>query len=99
MVEDNKGYNFTITDDNGIDVKCDVIGLLQDGENNELYVLFTDNRLDKDNNLNVCLAQLIIEDGKHTIKFIDDEKKFNYLVEHAQLLYGEAVNEILNKDN
>lgn len=94
-MEDNKGYTFTITDDNGVEVKCEAIALLQDGENNQLYVLFTDNKLDKDNNLNVCLAELITEGGKHTIKFINDEKKFKYLVENAKSLYGEAMEEIL----
>ena len=96
MEENNRKYTFTLTDDNGVDVECEVIAVLQDGSKKEMYILFTDNRLDKRNNLNVCLAELISENGKRSIKFIDDEAKFKYLVENAQALYGEAVAEVLN---
>ena len=49
MANKEEEYNFTVVDDNGNEVLCDVISLLQDEKTNNLYVIYTDYTLNENN--------------------------------------------------
>ena len=47
MMNRDEEYNFTVVDDNGNEVICDVISLLKDEKTNNLYVVYTDYTLNE----------------------------------------------------
>ena len=52
-------YNFTVVDDEGKEVICDVISLLQDEKTNDVYIIYTDYTMNDKNQFNTYLSELV----------------------------------------
>lgn len=63
--------SFTITNNNGIEVKCDVLSVIND-EENKTYLLYTDYTLNDNNEYNVYVSQMINEDDSFRLEEIDN---------------------------
>jgi uncharacterized protein YrzB (UPF0473 family) len=92
-------YNFTVIDDNGKEVICDVISLLKDEKNGDMFVLYTDYTLNDKNQFNTYLSQLVENKGEYRLKSIENREKYNYLLENTHAVYGKAINELISKES
>lgn len=63
--------SFTITNSDGIEVKCDVLSVIND-EENKTYLLYTDYTLNDNNEYNVYVSQMINEDDSFRLEEIDN---------------------------
>ena len=95
MAKREEEYNFTIVDDNGNEVICDVISVLHDEKNNEVFVVYTDYTLNENNQFNTYLSQMIEKNGEYTLKGISSKNKYESLMETAKTIYGKAISELL----
>lgn len=79
--------SFTIPFGNSGEVKCDVLSVVNDDENNT-YLIYTDYTLNN-NEYNVYVSQVIYEGEEYRLEKID----FN-LIPELQKVYEEAVKEL-----
>lgn len=98
MARDDE-YNFTVIDENGNEVICDVISLIQDSKSDEVYVLYTDYTLNEKDQFNTYLSQLVESRGQYRLKRIENREKYNYLLENSRALYGKALDELMTKES
>ena len=63
--------SFTITNDNGVEVKCDVLSVINDDEN-KIYILYTDYTLNENSEYNVYVSQMISDGDDFKIEDIDN---------------------------
>ena len=99
MVNKEEEYNFTVVDDNGNEVLCDVISLLQDEKTNNLYVIYTYYTLNENNQFNTYLSELVEKKGEFTLKSIKSKSKYEQLLETAKTVYGRAISDLLGTSN
>jgi len=63
--------NFTITNDNGLEVKCDVLSVINDDEN-KTYVLYTDYTLNDNNEYNIYASEMLSEGTDFKLEEIEN---------------------------
>lgn len=95
MATREEEYNFTVVDDEGNEVICDVISLLQDEKTKSLYVVYTDYTLNDKNQFNTYLSELVEKKGEYTLKDVKNKTKYENLLEHAKTVYGRAITDLL----
>ena len=94
----NDEYNFTVVDENGKEVVCDVISIVNDEKTNEIYVLYTDYSINEKNQFNTYLSQLIENKGDFSLKRIESKEKYHYILENTRAVYGKALNEVIREN-
>ena len=52
-------YSFTIVNEQGMEVKCDVISVVSDNETNQVYLVYTDYLLTKTNKFRILISELV----------------------------------------
>lgn len=65
----NKEYTFTITNDDGIEVLCDTLAII---EQEEPIIIYTDYTLDKDNKFNLYVSKVVKKDDNFILEKIDN---------------------------
>ena len=98
MKNRDEEYNFTVIDDNGNEVICDVISLLKDEKTEEIFVLYTDYTLNEKNQFNTYLSQLLEKKGEYPLKSIDNKERYQQLLKDSRALYGKALDELMSKE-
>lgn len=63
--------NFTIVNNDGIEVECDVLSIIND-EEDKTYLLYTDYILNDNNEYNVYVSQLIKDEDNFILEEIDN---------------------------
>ena len=99
MANKEEEYNFTVVDDNGNEVLCDVISLLQDEKTNNLYVIYTDYTLNENNQFNTYLSELVEKKVEFTLKSIKNKSKYEQWLETAKTVYERAISDLLGTSN
>ena len=66
----NPEYSFTITNDNGIEVVCDTLAVVQ--QNEEPIIIYTDYTLDKDNKFNLYVSKVTLQDDNFILEKINN---------------------------
>ena len=92
----NEEYNFTVIDDNGNEVICDVISVINDEKTNEVYVLYTDYTINEKDQFNTYLSQLVEKNGKYSLKNIENREKYQYILENTRAIYGKSLKELMD---
>ena len=90
----NDEYSFTIKDDDGNEVRCDVISIIRDDKSGEVYVLYTDYSMNDKNQFSTYLSLLLEENGHYLLKSVDSKEKYEYLIKNAKDLYGKTIEEL-----
>ena len=54
-------YSFTIINDQGMEVKCDLISIITDNDTDQIYVVYTDYLLTKTNKFRILISELVNE--------------------------------------
>lgn len=88
---DTPEYSFTIINNEGMEVVCDVISMITD-KDSKIYLLYTDYILDKDGNFRVLASELVQNKDEFILKNIEDKKKLKALYSSAQDLYQKSLN-------
>lgn len=63
--------NFTITNNEGVEVKCDVLSVMEDDEN-KTYLIYTDYTFNDNNEYNVYVSQMIRDGKEFRLEEIDN---------------------------
>ena len=85
--------SFTLTNDEGMEVVCDITSVVPNEENKEEpYVVFTDYRLDENDEFVMQYGKLIEIDGDYVLKRIEDESIVNKIKEALKDEVVEYVN-------
>lgn len=72
---------------NGKLVKYEILYTLQFENNDKTYIIYTDNKYDKDNNLNVYAGEY--NKSNNTVSNIEDDNVFNVISEIINsIIYG-----------
>ena len=87
----NNEYCFTIINDEGFEVTCDVISMITDKES-RIYLLYTDYLLDNNGNFRLLASELVQEKNDFVLKDIEDKEKLTTLVSSAKDLYLQNLN-------
>ncbi len=70
-----ENLSFDVLDDKGNKIKCDIISVVPNEENDkESYVVFTDYMLDENDEFVMQYGKVIEENGEYTLEKIDDPK-------------------------
>ena len=77
--------NFTIVNENGIEVKCDVLSIIND-DNDKTYIIYTDYTLNENNEYNVFVSQIINEGENYKLEKVEDPS----LISGFQEVYEEV---------
>ena len=85
-------YSFTIVNNEGIEVICDVLSMITD-KDNRIYLLYTDYILDTSGSFRVLASELVQNKDDFILKNIEDKKKLNALFTSARELYKKTVNQ------
>lgn len=65
--------SFTVTNDDGIEVECDILSVVPNEDNKEEpYVVFTDYMLDEDDEFSLQFGKIVEENGEYALKSIND---------------------------
>lgn len=66
----NEDYSFTIINDDGMEVICDTLALIESQDNP--IVIYTDYTLDKDNKFNVFVSQLVANGDNFSLETVSN---------------------------
>lgn len=73
MIDKNmldKEYSFTITNDNGIEVVCDTLAIVEQA--GEPIIIYTDYTLDENNKFNLYVSKVVEKDNNYMLEKIDN---------------------------
>jgi uncharacterized protein YrzB (UPF0473 family) len=90
-------YSFTIINDQGIEVTCDVISLINDNDTNQLYVVYTDYLLTKNNKFRILVSELVEDNYNYILKDINDEEKIEEIKKTSLTLHSKAYKRLQEK--
>ena len=66
----NEDYSFTTTDNNGNEVKCDTLALIQ--REDYPIIIYTDYTMDNENKFNLFVSQVVPNGEGFTLEMIDN---------------------------
>ena len=67
--------SFTVKDDDGEDIICDILSVVPNEDNDEEpYVVFTDYMLDENDEFVLQYGKIVEENGEYTLQKVDDPK-------------------------
>ena len=90
-------YSFTIINEQGIEVKCDVISIVSDNETNQVYIVYTDYLLTKTNKFRILISELVEIDGEYSLKDINDAHKIEEIKNTSLTLHTKAYQRLQEK--
>ncbi len=86
----NEEYSFTIINDEGMEVTCDVVSMITD-KDDRIYLLYTDYLLDDKGSFRLLASELVqTKENDFMLKNIDDKEKLSELVKAAKNLYDKS---------
>ena len=86
----DQGYSFTVVNNEGLEVTCDVISMIAD-KDSRIYLLYTDYLLDEKGNFRLLASELIQQKEDFVLKDIIDQKKVNELIKSAKSIANKAM--------
>lgn len=92
-------YSFTIVNEQGMEVKCDVISVVSDNETNQVYLVYTDYLLTKTNKFRILISELVEVNGEYTLKDVNDANKIEEIKNTSLTLHAKAYQRLLEKYN
>ncbi len=90
-------YSFTIINDQGMEVKCDVISIISDNDTGQVYIVYTDYLLTKTNKFRVLISELVEMNGDYILKDVRDASKVEELKKTSLTLHSKAYQRLQEK--
>lgn len=89
-----KDISFTVTNDNGIEIKCDVLAIVND-EENKTYLIYTDYTFNQNNEYNVYVSQVIRDSDGFTLERIENYE----MIPEIQKMYEDILKQLSSENN
>lgn len=64
--------SFTIKNDQGMDVECDVLSIIND-DNNNIYLIYTDYTLNENEEFNIYVSQMVNEGEEFKLTEVENK--------------------------
>lgn len=96
-MNDIEDYSFTIINDQGMEVKCDIISIINDNDTNQTYVVYTDYLLTKTNKFRILISELVEENGSYILKDVKDVEKIEEIKKTSLTLHAKAYQRLQEK--
>lgn len=90
-------YSFTIINDQGMEVICDLISIINDNDTNQTYVVYTDYLLTKTNKFRILISELVETQQGYILQDIKDETKKEEIKKTSLTLHAKAYQRLLEK--
>ena len=90
----NNEMSFTVVDDEGNEIICDVISFYHYEAKDEMYVLYTDYTLNDSSKFNTYLSQLVETNGTYKLELVNNKQKYSEIANSAKTLYGKPLAEL-----
>lgn len=90
-------YSFTIVNDKGIEVKCDLISVISDNDTNQVYVVYTDYLLTKANKFRILISELVEENNDYILRDVANPDKLEEIKKASLTLHGKAYQRLQEK--
>lgn len=74
----NSEYLFTVQDENGNDVTCDALSILE-REDKEPVIIYTDYSLNEEEKYNVYASKLIVQDDNISLEELDADEDMDHI--------------------
>ena len=71
--------SFTVINDEGKEIKCDVLFTFDSEETNKSYIVYTDNTLDENKNIKVYASRFDPNDDNTKLEPIETEKEWKII--------------------
>lgn len=84
--------SFTMKDENGKEIKYDVLFTFQMEETNKDYIVYTDNTKDKEGNIQVYASVYKNEDGKMNLEAIETDNEWKTIETILKTIQEEVQN-------
>lgn len=96
-MQEIEDYSFTIINDQGMEVKCDLISIISDNDTNQVYVVYTDYLLTKTNKFRILISELVEEDNNYILKDVTDKEKMEEIKKTSLTLHSKAYQRLQEK--
>lgn len=90
-------YSFTIINDQGMEVKCDLISIINDNETDQVYVVYTDYLLTKTNKFRILISELTQENDSFILKDVRNADKLEEIKKASLTLHSKAYKRLQEK--
>lgn len=90
-------YSFTIINDQGMEVTCDVISVINDNDTNQVYVVYTDYLLTASNKFRILISELIKDDDNYILQDVQNPTKLEELKKASLTLHSRAYKRLQEK--
>ena len=90
-------YSFTIINDQGMEVKCDLISVINDNETDQVYLVYTDYLLTKTNKFRILISELVEKEDNYILQDVKDDAKKEEIKKTSLTLHSKAYQRLLEK--
>lgn len=90
-------YSFTVINDQGMEVKCDIISLITDDKTNQMYIIYTDYVLTQNDKFRILVSEIVNDNGEYRLQDIADENKAQEIMEASLHLHSKAYERLRDK--
>ena len=90
-------FSFTIINDQGMEVTCDLISIINDNDTNQVYVVYTDYLLTKANKFRILISELVENDDSYILVDVKDAEKKEEIKKTSLTLHSKAYQRLLEK--
>ena len=90
-------YSFTIINEQGMEVKCDIISIINDDETNQIYLVYTDYLLTKNNKFRILISELVKENDDYILVDVKDAEKVEEIKKTSLTLHAKAYQRLQEK--
>lgn len=90
-------YSFTIINDQGLEVTCDLISIINDNETNQVYVIYTDYLLTKTNKFRILISELVQDGENYILRDVQNPSKLEELKNTSLTLHSKAYKRLQEK--
>ena len=96
-MKDIEEYSFTIINDHGMEVKCDLISIINDDKTDQVYLVYTDYLLTKANKFRVLISELVQEEDNFILKDVTNKDKLEQIKQASLTLHSKAYKRLQEK--
>lgn len=96
-MNDIEEYSFTIINNEGMEVKCDLISIVRDDESKQIYIVYTDYILTQNNKFRILISELVEQNGDYILKSVNNEDKLEEIKMTSLTLHSKAYQRLQEK--
>lgn len=96
-MKDIEEYSFTIINEQGMEVTCDLLSIINDNETDQVYVVYTDYLLTKTNKFRILISELVQDEENFILKDVKNPDKLEEIKKASLTLHSKAYKRLQEK--